>query len=216
MVFIEAGSNPSLQPSCYVIFGISVIVNSFIEAELGVDNVRIFGTVILQIQHGGPLPPTSFESDANEVPTCPRQQPLYARLSRSCEAQRSRFRPSSAEELCTSVEVYVSTICASVPIMRSIIKVHMGGSSADRGPSHELDENSDSNRGQALTLNNGWSKTTARPQQPAEGGEELEEALSKSKSHRSSSLSNDSEVVIITPEEYRQRQQQDQRQYKQA
>ncbi|EEH36415.2 hypothetical protein PAAG_06833 [Paracoccidioides lutzii Pb01] len=73
-------------------------------------------------------------------------------------------RHSSAEELCTSLEVFVSTICASVPTMRSIIKMHMGGSGADRGPSYEADKNSDSNRGQALTLNNGWRKTTARPQ----------------------------------------------------
>ncbi|PGH06294.1 hypothetical protein GX51_02491 [Blastomyces parvus] len=48
----------------------------------------------------------------------------------------------SAAELCTALEVNMCIICASVPAMRSLIKVHFGGSSSGGagGRSYELND----------------------------------------------------------------------------
>ncbi|KAK2744920.1 hypothetical protein FQN55_006482 [Onygenales sp. PD_40] len=39
----------------------------------------------------------------------------------------------SAAELCTVLEVNMAIICASVPALRSVVKVHFGGSSNEQG-----------------------------------------------------------------------------------
>ncbi|KAK2804505.1 hypothetical protein FQN50_006580, partial [Emmonsiellopsis sp. PD_5] len=97
----------------------------------------------------------------------------------------------SAAELCTVLEVNMAIICASVPALRSIVKVHFGGSSNERGGhSYELDGPSHHSHGPSAS----WRK--------GPDFNKLESADNKthifSKGSRHSSLSNDSEAQIIT------------------